>query len=232
MNDKTTHQKKTSNMASTQLHLKIAEIRDNVLVLKNGGMRSIIKTSSVNFNLKSESEQQALIIGYQNFLNTLEFPLQIVIRSKKLDAIKYLDHLKEVADKQENPLLKKQTYEYKEYIKKLVEYADIMEKNFYVVIPIDPYRAKKKNIIAQFLEFITPNDSIEKIIQRRNEFENLKKGLLTRVNSVKTGLEQIGLRCDQLTTQEIIELFYEIYNPVTSRNQKINNIDELDISHI
>ena len=126
---------------STQRFLQIAEVRDNVLVLKNGGVRTILKTSSINFNLKSEAEQNSIIYAYQNFLNSLEFPIQIVVRSKKLEIDEYLEKIRGYGDKQPNPLLKKQTLEYVEYIKKLVEYADIMEKEFYVVVPYDPPRA-------------------------------------------------------------------------------------------
>jgi len=228
-NAKTVRQKKTTPAASTQLHLKIAEIRDNVLVLKNGGMRAILQTSSVNFNLKSEPEQQSIIISYQGFLNTLEFPIQIVVRSKKLDIQKYLENLEVVAEKQMNPLLKKETFEYKEYIKKLVEYADIMEKLFYVVVPYDPFGSKKTSIITQFIDFITPRDSISKIKQRRLEFDTLKKNLSGRVNSVTAGLQSCGLRVNQLSTSEIVELFYNIYNPLTSRNQKITNLDDISV---
>ena len=122
---------------STQMHLKIAEIHDDTVVLKNGGLRGILKTSSINLNLKSEAEQNAVIYSYQNFLNTLEFPIQIVVRSKRLDLEAYIEKLKKIGVKQSNPLLQKQTFEYVEYISRLVEYADIMEKKFYVVIPQD-----------------------------------------------------------------------------------------------
>ena len=129
---KSVQQKKGSIQQSTQLYLNIAEIRDNVFVLKNGWMRSILQVSSINFNLKSEQEQNAIIYAYQGFLNTIDFPIQILVRSRKLDIDAYLDSLNEKREKQTNMLLQRQTFEYIEYIKKLVEYADIMEKNFYV----------------------------------------------------------------------------------------------------
>jgi hypothetical protein len=232
LNDYTTRQKKTSTVASTQLYLNIAEIKDNLVVLKNGGIRAILQTSSINFNLKSEPEQEAIIISYQNFLNTLEFPIQIVIRSRKLDVFKYLDNLKELAEKQLSPLLKKQTAEYREYIKKLVEYAEIMEKLFFIVVPYDPPRAQKQNILTKFLEYITPQDSIAKIQQRKREFDSFQKNVQNRVNLVKTGLTNCGLRIEQLKTPAIIELFYNIYNPVTSRNEKLTDLDKINISDV
>ncbi len=215
--------------ASTQLHLKIAEIRDNTAVLKNGGLRAVLKTSSINLNLKSEAEQNAVIYSYQNFLNTLEFPIQIVIRSKKLDIDNYIEKLKKLGVKQTNPLLQKQTFEYIEYISRLVEYADIMEKEFYVVIPQDPYGQEKRGFFKSFIEAIFPEDSATKIKTRHSQFETLKKSLTQRMNTVKSGLENCNLRVTELNTQELIELFYEVYNPMTSRSQKFANEDELAI---
>ena len=145
-------QSKKTAAAGTQTFLKIAEIRDNTVVLKNGGVRGILKVSSINFNLKSEDEQNAIIYSYQGFLNTLEFPIQIVVRSKKLDIDDYLDTLRVKGDEQANPLLQQQTFEYIEYISKLVEYADIMEKEFYVIVPYDPFRAQKLNMFQKFFQ--------------------------------------------------------------------------------
>ncbi len=222
---------KKNVQTSTQLHLKISEIRDNTVVLKNGGLRAILKSSSMNLNLKSEAEQNAVIYSYQNFLNTLEFPIQILIRSKKLDIDDYIEKLKKLAVKQTNPLMQKQTFEYIEYISRLVEYADIMEKEFYVVIPQDPFRSEQKGLIKTFLENIFPQDTVQKIKQRHGEFDELKKGLNQRVNTARAGLENCNLRVTELNTQELIELFYEVYNPMTSRNQKFTNEEDLALEN-
>ncbi|MEK9160397.1 MAG: hypothetical protein AAB383_06770 [Patescibacteria group bacterium] len=212
---------------STQMHLKIAEIHDDTVVLKNGGLRGILKTSSINLNLKSEAEQNAVIYSYQNFLNTLEFPIQIVVRSKRLDLEAYIEKLKKIGVKQSNPLLQKQTFEYVEYISRLVEYADIMEKQFYVVIPQDGFGQEHRGFLKSFLENIFPQDTVSKIQQRQKQFDELKKRLASRVNTVRSGLEGCGLRVQELNTEELIELFYETYNPLTSRSQKIDPDDEL-----
>lgn len=216
---------------STQLYLRIAEIRDNVVVLKNGGIRAVLKTSSVNIHLKSEEEQNAVIYSYQNFLNTIEFPIQIVVRSKKLDLDNYLDQLNDIAGKQPNPLLKNQTLDYIDYIKRLIEYADIMQKEFFVIIPYDPPRAKKITIFQKFAEYVSPRDSVAQFRQRHHEFESLRKGLMQRVNIATSGLQNCGLKVDQLTTPELVTLFYECYNPRTSRIQKFDKSDELDVTH-
>lgn len=219
-----------SAISSTQRYLKIAEIHDNTVVLKDGSLRVVLQTSSVNFNLKSEDEQNAIIFSYQNFINALDFPIQILVRSKKLDVDKYLDSLKIMAEKQKNSLLQRQTYEYLEYIKRLVEYADIMEKKFYVIIPYDKTPSNiKQNIFKQFWANINPEDSSLKFKERRKEFETLKKGLVQRVNQIKSSLENIGLKAEQLTTPQLIELFYNIYNPLLARNQKLDNIDKFHL---
>lgn len=218
--------------ASTQVHLRFGEIRDNTLVLKNGGLRSILKTSSINFNLKSEQEQQAIIHGYQGFLNSIEFPIQILIKSKKLDIDDYIDQVKELGEKQENKLLQDQTYEYAEYIRRLVEYADIMEKEFYVVIPFDPMRSQgtgPAGIIQSFLARLSPKDSYGDVKKRHDEFNNLRKGLTQRVNIVKAGLENCGLKAEEIETQEIIELLYNSYNPTICRTSKLKDLDNTDI---
>ncbi|MCX6735035.1 MAG: hypothetical protein NTZ25_03950 [Candidatus Peregrinibacteria bacterium] len=216
-----------NQMNSTQAHLRIAEIRENVVVLKNGGMRAVLKTSSINFNLKSEEEQNSIVYAYQSFLNSLEFPIQILIRSKKLDIDNYIDGVKKIGEKQQNKLLQEQTMEYAQYIKRLVEYADIMEKEFYVVIPFDPGRTQSGESTKKFFSFferLAPKDSYADIKQRRSEFNNLKKGLLQRVNVIQAGLENCGLKVDQMDTTSLIELYYESYNPMTSRSQKLKDL--------
>ncbi len=218
---------------STQTHLRMAEVRDNILILKNGGVRAILKTSSINFNLKSEQEQNAIIYSYQNFLNSLEFPVQILIRSKRLDIDNYIENVKALGEKQENKLLQEQTMEYAQYIKRLVEYADIMEKQFYVVIPYDPIRTPQESAgtgrFQAFFSRLSPKDSYTDVKLRHHEFENLKKNLMQRVNVAQSGLENCGLKVEQMDTMSIIQLLYEGYNPLTSRNQKLKDLSNTSI---
>jgi len=228
----TVRQKKGSPAASTQLYLNIAEIKEDILVLKNGGLRAVLQTSSVNFNLKSEEEQNSIIYAYQGFLNSLDFPIQIMVQSRKLDIDKYIDNVKEMAEKHETPLLKEQTLEYADYIQKLIEYADIMEKNFYVVVPYDPYRTQNLGMFAKFIKSISAQDSVDAIKRRHHEFEELKKHLGERVNSVKNGLEACNLRVAQLTTPQLVELFYKIYNPQTAHNEKIEDVTKVDLEEL
>jgi hypothetical protein len=223
------NQKAAQVASSTQTHLRIAEIRDSVVVLKNGGVRCVLKTSSINFNLKSEQEQNAIIYSYQGFLNSLEFPIQILVRSKKLDIDNYIDQVYELSEKQENKLLQEQTVEYAQYIRRLVEYSDIMEKEFFVIVPYDPPRAQNVSKIQSFFQRLSPKDSYNEVKRRRTEFNDLKKSLLQRVNVVQAGLENCGLSVDILDTLELINLFYESYNPKTSRDQKLRDLENTAI---
>jgi len=226
----TVKNKKGSATKSTQLFLDIAEIKDNIVVLKNGGLRAVLQTNSINFNLKSEQEQNSIIFSYQSFLNSVDFPIQIVVQSRKLDVDKYIETVQEISGTLKNPLLKEQSNEYCSYIEKLVEYADIMEKKFYVIVPYDPYRSRDIGTFKRFMNFISVGDSIDNIKRRHREFDDMNKKLTDRVNSVLTGLENCNLRVAQLNTANLIELFYQIYNPFTARNEKIESIDKIDFS--
>lgn len=129
--------KKQINDASTQRYLPFSQIRDNVVVMKDNSARVILRCSTINFLLKSIEEQDAIIMSFQRFLNAIDFPIQIIVRSKKLDLDSYLQKLTAMALNQKNPLLQNQTYEYIEYLKKLIEVAQIMKKEFYIVVPKD-----------------------------------------------------------------------------------------------
>lgn len=218
----TVRQNKTKNIAtSTQLYLPVAEIHDNTVVLKNGGLRAVLEVGSVNVNLKSEEEQTALAYSYQNFLNSLEFPVQIVVQSRKLDISNYLESLKKIGDAHTNELLQNQTYEYAEYIRKLVEFADIMEKKFYLIVPYDPPRAKQTTLFEKFWAAIHPADSVSAFKRRQQEFAELNHTLQQRIDAVTGSLENCSLHTRHLKTTELIKLFYGAYNPLTSQNEKV-----------
>ncbi len=222
-------QKKTNPAVSTQSFLSFAEIKGNLVVLKNGGLRAVLQTSSINFSLKSEQEQNAIIYGYQSFLNSLDFPIQVLVHSRKLDIDKYIEGVREKGELHQNALLKSQTMEYCDYIQKLVEYADIMEKKFYVVIPYDPYRAQNQNIFSKFMGSLSSKDSIDNIRRRHKEFDEMSKHISERISLAKAGLEGCGLRVAQLETSQLIELFYQTYNPLTARNEKLQDLNAVDV---
>ena len=213
--------------AATQLYTKIAEIRDNTVVLKDGSLRAVLEVSSVNFDLKSEQEQNVIIYTYQEFLNFLEFPVQILIRSKKLDIDGYLENVAETAKNQTDPLLKEQTYNYLEYVASLVKYSDIMEKRFYVVVPQDVLGAKSRlGGTGGFMKQLNPADSLIDARIRAKSFANQAKALNTRVNGVMDALTRVGVHVERLGTEQLIELFYEYFNPSVSETQRLHHQNE------
>lgn len=213
---------KKDEIGSTQEALKFAEIRDNTIVLADGNLRQILLCSSINFSLKSEQEQNAIIFAYQNFLNSLAFPIQIMMQSRKLDLGRYLTKLKEISSKQTNELLKMQTEDYIDFIGKLINIANIMDKKFYVVVPFLP--PPKIQPAGQMLR---GNKQQQTIQMSLDEFNSYKQELAQRVQVVQAGLGSVGIRTVALNTQQIIELLYGIYNPEESVKEKLTEYEEL-----
>ena len=149
-----------------------------------------------------------------------------MVRSRKLDIDQYIAMLKEKMQTQKNELLKGQMGEYIEYIQKLVEYTDIMEKRFFIVIPQNLDIAESSSLFSKFLRYITPDDTVKSIIERKQKFEAEKAQLDVRVNIVKTGIENCGMKSRKLKTEEIIELFYQAYNPDIARGQKLEDVND------
>lgn len=218
-------QPKSTQLSSTLRYLPVAEIHDDTVILKDGSARAILEIENINFGLKSEAEQNSIIYAYQSFLNSLEFPLQIMLTSRKLDIDGYLGGLKDRAKNQSNQLIQEQTVDYISFVERFIEFADIMEKKSYIVIPVDRLGTSgvEKNIFQQFWEHIHPDDSMSQFRLRLKEFERLKKKLQQRVNIVKSGIEGCSITARQLETAELIELFYEQYNPLTSYTQKLKD---------
>jgi large-conductance mechanosensitive channel len=226
----TVRQRKKSALTSTQRYLPISEVRADTVLLKNGGLRAVIEVEALNFNLKSETEQQGIISGYESFVNTILFPIQVLVRSSKMNIDPYLVQLRAIADKQTNPLLKEQTVAYANFVEKLVDIADIMQKRFYVVVPVD-MSPRKKSVLEQFFNWISPDDNISKAFARNREFLAGNKELRERVTLVQTGLENIGLQSKRMSTHELVQLYYGIYNPRTSEEQKLPPEESLRTDH-
>lgn len=211
---------------STQSYLDISEIRDDVMVMRDGTLRSVILVSSINFALKSEDEQNAIISSYVSFLNNLNFSLQIIVQSRELDIAKYIDQLKQKEKEQINELLKMQTTEYIQYVEELISLGKIMNKRFYVSIPYDPASSKHKNFFSSLLDVFKP---VALINMKEKKFLQYKTDLDRRTENVAGGLASIGLNAVRLDTQSLIELFYNTYNPVTSKNQKLVDVKQLRV---
>ncbi|MDD5026371.1 MAG: hypothetical protein PHH13_03265 [Candidatus Peribacteraceae bacterium] len=216
----TVRQRKRNSAAGTQRYIPIAEIRNDTVLLKNAGLRAVLLVDPLNFNLKSETEQEGIIAGYQNFLNTLSFPIQIIIRSTKVNIDPYIGQIKSKAEKHTNPLLKEQAYAYAAFIEKLVDVADIMQKRFYLVVPQDDKPANQ-NTLSQFFSWMNADDTALKVTERNKQFLERSILLRDRVNLVQSGLHNVGIVSRRLSTHELIELYYELYNPKTSQEQKL-----------
>lgn len=212
--------------ASTQAYLDVAEIKEGTIVLKDGSLRAIVVVSSTNFSLKSGDEQNAIIAAYQNFLNALEFPIQVLMQSRKLDIHSYLDKLRGVMQQQTNELLRLQTQEYIEYIAKLIEFASIMTKTFYVVVPLST-AARKEGILSKIGSMFSPG---RKISAQEQDFERGREELYKRVNQITGSLGSMGLKTLVLSTEELVELLYNSYNLNTASQIKIKSIDELELA--
>ena len=192
--------------SSTQQLLEVEKIKEGVVVLRNKALRGILMVSSQNFALKSEEEQKAIIYQFQSFLNSLDFSLEIVIQSRRLNMTGYLESLKELEKKEENELLKLQIGEYEKFIKELIAGGAIMSKSFFVVVPF---------VFAE-LPRLTP--SIDKVKKTKKalideRFQRAKTQLWQRMEFVALGLRRCGLQCAPLNTVELIELFWSLYHP-------------------
>ena len=219
---------KKAKAPPTQKYLDIQEIRDDIVILKDGSIRAILLVSSINFSLKSQDEQEAIIAGYVQFLNSLSFPLQIVVQSRKLDIDEYLGRIKTIEKNQKNELLKIQTADYRRFVAELVKIGDIMSKKFYVVVPFSSVsrKAKGKGFFTRLQEAMSPT-AVVRLNQKK--FDKFKVELERQVSFVIDGLGSIGLKSVWLDTQSIIELFYNIYNPTTYDQEKMVDISKLGV---
>lgn len=218
---------RSSSSTSTQNFLDISEIKDNVVVLKNGSLRSVLAVSAINYDLKSTDEQEAVITQYQNFLNSLDFPLQILINSRKINVNTYLDFIKEREKEQPNELLRLQTSEYAKFIKEMVTVANIMDKTFYIIVPFSPIESKEKNFLGNMFARLNPQKNI---LEKRENFETYKNQLFQRVDHVISALSATGVRIIPLKTQELVELYFNAYNPNIFNDSGLVDISQLELN--
>lgn len=213
---------------STQKYVPIAEIRDDIIIMKDGTMRAILMVSSINFALKGEDEQNALIAGYVSFLNTLSFPLQIVIQSRPLNLDNYLLGLKNMEKQQMNQLLRMQIADYHDFLKELLDLGEIMTKKFFVTIPYNPAGELKKTFWQRALSIFS---AAQIITLNKDRFNRQKDDLLKRVDLVVSGLSSLGLSVVQLDTQSLIELVYNSYNPQIIDSQKLAPVEKMRLEN-
>jgi hypothetical protein len=216
---------------STQNSLQIAEIRDGIVIMQDGSFRSVVMVKSINFDLMSPQEQEAVEYSYQGFLNSLYFPIQIFLRSNKVDLRPYLEKLYKIRNEHDNMLLALLMEDYIGYMEALSQQTNIMDKNFYVVIPFFPVVDVQKGI-EQSKNFLTGLGGIFKpkeqhVVINEVDLENAKTELRNRVQAVLAGLLQCGIQGLPLDTQELIELYYDTYNPDTATRQQLKDFNNL-----
>lgn len=200
---------------AAQDFVPIKEVRDGIVVLHDGSMRAILMTSSINFALKSEEEQTAVLLQFQNFLNSLEFSIQIFIQSRDLDIRPYISHLEDRYKEQTSELMRIQTREYIEFIKNFTEGTNIMTKHFFIIIP---YAAaiigRRKGILSFFGASKKRGAKRAGTAEERGaKFEENRSQIEQRISVIEQGLARCGIRIVNLGTEEIIELFYRLFNP-------------------
>ncbi|MDO8592912.1 MAG: TraC family protein [bacterium] len=213
--------------ASAQAYLDIAEFHEDTVIMRDGTLRAVLLVSSINFALKSEDEQNAIISAYVGFLNNIDFPLQIVIQSRELNIDNYLNFLKQKEKEQTNELLKMQTAEYLQYVSELISLGKIMNKKFYAVISYNPSSDKQRGFFSRAIDALKPAAIIK---MKESRFIKNRSELAKRVENVISALASMGVNSLQLDTQSLIELFYNTYNPETSANQKLVEIGQTRVA--
>jgi hypothetical protein len=228
--------KPEDNPNSTQNMLQIAEIRDGFVIMSDGSFRSVVMVNSINFDLMSQGEQEAVEYNYQNFLNSLYFPIQIFLRSQKVDLTPYIEKLDKIRSEHDNMLLALLMDDYIGYMEQLAQQTNIMDKKFYIIIPFFPHVelqkafTQSKNFVSGFAGLFSKKE--DHVVINEADLEKAKTELKNRVQTVLDGLLQCNIQSLPLDTQELIELFYDTYNPDTATRQQLKNFDDLNADFV
>jgi hypothetical protein len=220
-----------SNPNSTQNTLQIAEIRDGIVIMNDGSFRSVVMAKSINFDLMSPQERESVEYSYQGFLNSLYFPIQIFIRSQKVDLRPYIEKLDKIRTEHDNMLLALLMEDYIGFMTGLSQQTNIMDKRFYIVVPYIPVIEGQKtveaskNFIGNFVGLFNAKE--QHVVINEGELEAAKTELRNRVQAILAGLMQSGIQGLPLDTQELIELYYDAYNPDTATRQPLKNFNDL-----
>lgn len=200
------------NAKATQEFVPVKEVRDGIVVLKNEELRAVVLANSVNLSLKSNDEQKAIILQFQAFLNTLDFPIQISVQSRKWDIRPYLVLLENRMKIQNEPLLKLQTKEYIDFIRSFSESVNIMRKNFFIIVPYT-HQTTPQDSSKIFGNLLGKKDKEQQRLADQIDFEEKRSQLEQRVSVVQQGLNRCGIKSAQLGTEEVVEMFYKVFNP-------------------
>ena len=223
-----------SNPNSTQNTLQIAEVRDGIVIMNDGTFRAVVMCKAINFDLMSPQEREAVEFAYQGFLNSLTFPIQIFMRSEKVDLKPYLKKLDKIRTAQDNMLLALLMEDYISFLDAIAQQTNIMDKQFYVVISYPDPNQDVRSTIKQSTGFFTgmaglfgSKDKTPHVVIDEKVLEEAKTQLRNRVQAVIEGLQQASVQSLPLDTQELIELYYNVYNPDTATHQHLGKFEDL-----
>lgn len=219
MADKKTQAEKLT----TQEHIPIATVRDGILITKNGGLRVVLLVGAINFSLKSQEEQNSIIYQYQSFINSINFPIQILIQSRIMDLTTYLRDINDKLKEQTNDLLIEMTESYIDFVTSLISEASIMNKRFYVIIPVEPITMPQAGGIKKLF-----GNKKQEVTFSDKDFDHYREQLLEHAQTVAGGLSSIGLQVAVLNTQQIVELLYTSYNPEEGVTEKLSDVEDLE----
>ncbi len=221
--------------STTQSSLLISEIRDSMVIMSDGSFRAVVACKSINFDLMSSREREGVEFSYQNFLNALYFPIQIFIRSQRVDIGPYIDRLATIRRSQDNMLLNVLMDDYINFIDVLSQEANIMDKSFFVVIPYFP-AGDLNNVVEQgkgfFGKIFSPKKAVTATKIDKVAYEKAKDEIKNRVDSVTSGLFQLGVKSVQLDTKELGELYYNVYNPDTAVREPLGNFEQVTATYV
>ncbi|MBH1957002.1 hypothetical protein I8H84_05490 [Candidatus Saccharibacteria bacterium] len=224
-----------NNPNTTQNTLLFSEIRDNMVVMNDGSFRAVVACKSINFDLMSSKEREGIEYSYQNFLNSLYFPVQILIRSQRVDIGPYIERLTNIRRNQENMLLNVLTDDYIDFIDTVSQEANIMDKSFYVIVPYWPQgdvQSVKRASKSLFGTIFGGNQQQRAIVVDHAQYEKAKDEIKNHVDSVMSGLFQLGVKCVQLNTKELGELYYNFYNPDTAVREPLGNFQDVTAMYV
>jgi hypothetical protein len=224
----------TTNPNSTQNTLQVSEIRDGVVIMNDGSFRAVIICKSINFDLMSPQERESVEFAYQGFLNSLYFPVQIFVRSQKVDLRPYLERLDKIRTEQDNMLLGLLMEDYIAFLADIAQQTNIMDKKFYLIVKFPDEGDNLRNTFKPSTSFMTgavelfSKNKAPHVVIDESVLENAKTELKNRVQAVMQGLRECGVQSIPLDTQELIELYYDAYNPDTATRQELKHFDELN----
>lgn len=224
-----------TNPNTTQNTLLFSELRDDMVIMNDGSFRAVIACKSINFDLMSSKEREGIEYSYQNFLNSLYFPVQILIRSQRVDIGPYLERLTAIRKSQENMLLNVLTDDYIDFIDTLSQEANIMDKTFFVVVPFWPHGdidTIKRGSKSLFGTIFGGAPQQRAIVVSHEQYAKAKDEIKNHVDAVMSGLFQLGVKCVQLNTKELGELYYNFYNPDTAVREPLGNFESVTAMYV